>query len=80
MMNELDLKIDKTKQQIKSYTEIELKRVAERSSSLHQKNDLTKDKGMSKALFDIWDYLHRVDRRVNDIKLEQNRKIEHRLQ
>ena len=35
---------------------------------------------MSKALFDIWDHLHRLDRRGNDIKLEQNRKIEQRLQ
>lgn len=69
----MEIKIDKTKQQMKTFVELEIKRVEEKSTALLQKTDLSIDKGFSKAIYDVWEHIYKIDRRVSDMKLNASK-------
>lgn len=73
IMTEVDMKIDKSRQQMKNLLELDVKRIEEKSNAIIQKTDMTAEKGVNKAIYDIWDHLYTLEKKVSDIKLDTNK-------
>ena len=50
-----------------------MKRVEEKSTALLQKTDLSIDKGFNKAIYDIWEHIYKIDKRVSEMKLSASK-------
>ena len=59
---------------MKSFIELDVKWVEDRSTALLQKTDLALEKGPNNAIYDIWDHLYKLEKKVCDIKIDSKKK------